>query len=307
MSLALSSASISRLSAAVLFSHQAHEEEVALDELDEFDRFDQFLLSDGWWDEMDDEADETDNPALFSTTVMSTEGMNRFMDLLDGVEQPTTHYADILSGWTIARLRLYHFSEENIQNFASILYRLRLEQDSCSAVAFLATLSDEELQLLCTIQGLQGACPDIATLSEADALQLLNQFGPCHGVLSQERGALCSYPPPEAAEGVLAAWNTATASMSSLATHHAMGPFLAWIGALNTRYDLNGEPIACYQPGDPNYNNPYLQPNFSFCHQVKEMLQRLELFQGAMEEDLYQRQRSFLYRFYTELKQRGVS
>ncbi|MBF0125063.1 MAG: hypothetical protein HQL60_06990 [Magnetococcales bacterium] len=307
MSLALSSASISRLSAAVLFARQSAYQTDELEALqqDELDEFDQFL-SDEWWDEIDDEGDEADtapDPALFSTTVMSTDGMNSFMDLLDAVEEPTIHYGDILSGWTIARLRLRCFAEADVQNFAMILYRLRLVQASCSAAAFLATLTTEELQLLCRIQGLENCPQNQTSWSESDAIQLLNQFGPCQ----DKEGALCCYPPPEAPAPVFAAWQAATESMSPLATHHAMAPFLAWIGALNTRYDLNGEPVAYYQPGDSAYQNPYQQDGFSFCHQVREMLQRLELFQGALEEDLYQRQRSFLYRFYSELKQRGAS
>jgi hypothetical protein len=313
MSLALNSSSMFRIATSLpepvrgsveLYGHRPSLTSLQDDDIDEINR----LLSRDWWRQLDqEESSGVDDGGRNELAAVAD--MEDFDGLLDDGSVaaasellPPVTPADVLSGWTVARLRQENLPRETVHLFARVMYHMRSEIQLISARLLLATRTPDELRAVCAVQG-QEVPPDVASMTDDQALQLLNQFGPC----GDKTSALSVYPPPEAPPLVHQAWMDATRYMTGLERLNAMAPFLAWIGSLNTVYDSAGQPLWCHAPGDPGYRNPYRDPAFSYREQVREMLERLQLFEDVLEEDIYGRHRWFLQRLYREFVRYGVA
>ena len=128
------------------------------------------------------------------------------------------------------------------------------------------------------------------------------------GLLSSANGAKSwRFPPVNAPQEVKDAWEEATRDLSERDVMLFSGMFMVLTIEANLKYDAAGNPVGLYQPGDPEYSNPFAEPDFSYRNMVDDMLSRLERFRSYETDDSYAWKKDMLSRFASALDDQEVA
>lgn len=164
-------------------------------------------------------------------------------------------------------LRVRQVSDAAIQQFKDILGRADTANAQANPKAFLNSLSAAEMEVLRKVHSLADTI-DVSSLNNEGAANLLVQPGSAedldnNGLTSIGAANLLAFPPRNAPESFKAAWAAATAgkSFADIPTHMIFAVGLANIGR---------------EPGDPNWRNPYADPNYDYQGAVSSIMDSLK-------------------------------
>lgn len=171
------------------------------------------------------------------------------------------------SSKALALLRVRQVSDAAIQQFKEILARADTANAQANPKAFLNSLSATEMEVLRKVHSLADTI-DVSSLNNEGAANLLVQPGSAedldnNGLTSIGAANLLTFPPRNAPESFKAAWAAATEgkSFADIPTHMIFAVGLANIGR---------------EPGDPNWRNPYADPNYDYRGAVSSIMSSLK-------------------------------
>jgi len=165
---------------------------------------------------------------------------------------------------------------------------------------FLENLSSEGILLLERIQSFPpDANVQVSDLNDEEALNFilphtqkvdLNN----DGLIAGPNGAKgFQFPPPNAPQGVKDAWDDATATMSEKDVMLLSGKFMSLLISSNIHVDENGK-VTFTEPDDPDWQNPFDDPGFSYQDSVKNFLEGNELSKNFNSPEIYERIKTLL-------------
>lgn len=194
-----------------------------------------------------------------------------------------------LSSRALELMRRRQISSADAQQFKGILAKANALNAQADPKAFLKSLSSWDMEVLRQVQCLADSI-NISSLSHEGAANLLAQPGSAqdldnNGLTSVGAGNSFTFPPQNAPESFKAAWASASEGMPEMdiPTHMIFAVGLANIGR---------------EPGDPNWLNPYADPNYDYRGAVSDSMGSLKFSyeHGGMSPELYQRELDFYTR-----------
>jgi hypothetical protein len=196
-------------------------------------------------------------------------------------------------------LRLRNVSDKTTQQFQDILARAKTKNGSASPKDFLNTLSSSDMEVLRMVHSLADPIK-ISSLTNEGAANLLVQPGSArdldnNGLTSIGAGNLLTFPPENAPASFKAAWASATEGMSfgDIPTQMIFA-----VGLANIHYDPATGQVTTVGPDDPNWRNPYADPNFDYKGAVSDAIDALNFTyqHGGMSKNKYQQDIAFYSR-----------
>jgi hypothetical protein len=173
-------------------------------------------------------------------------------------------------------LKMREVSDAEQDTFKNILQKAEAAHAQDDPKAFLRTLTSTEMDALQQAHSLAEPI-DVNTLNDEGAANLLAQPGSTrdidhNGVTSIGAGTFLSFPPDNAPESFKAAWASASAGKSFGDIPSQM---ILAIGINNIRADpVNGQPVMV-APDDPQWRNPYADPNYDYAGAVQRTMDAL--------------------------------
>lgn len=197
------------------------------------------------------------------------------------------------------------------QGFGEILARAHSEGGYVDPQSFLKSLTKDELK---TIQHVHLLADPVGVdqLTEEGALNLL--LPPAAGVdlngdgLTQSgKGYRIGFPDSRTPPEVTAAWEEATADLDAgdRMTYELQMKLPLLLE--NMYVDAQGQYSHHFEPGDPEFQNPFQRPDFSYLSTVDAILDNLEFMKSKLDPSSYHRQTSFWNEFQTQLVSKGAS
>lgn len=189
-------------------------------------------------------------------------------------------------------MRRRDVSDDSVQQFADIMARVESVNTLADPKGFLRSLTGSEMEVLRQVHCLADSI-NIQNLSLEGAANLLTQPGSGQdlnndGLTTTGAANSFTFPPRNAPDFFKAAWEAATEGMSPLEipTHMIFAVGLANLGL---------------EPGDPNWHNPYDDPNYDYRGEVNRIMDSLDyaLNMGWISIDRYQHDMGF-YEHLTE-------
>lgn len=172
-----------------------------------------------------------------------------------------------LSSKALELMRVRQISDETTQQFKDILARANASNAQADPKTFLNSLSASDMEVLRKVHSLAGSI-DVSSLNNEGATNLLVQPGSAedldnNGLTSVGAGNGFTFPPRNAPASFKAAWASATEgkSFADIPTHMIFAVGLANIGR---------------EPGDPNWRNPYADPNYDYTSAVSDIMSSLK-------------------------------
>lgn len=194
-----------------------------------------------------------------------------------------------LSNRALELMRRRQISPENAQQYKDILAKVNASNAQADPKAFLHSLSSSDMEVLRQVHCLADSI-NISSLSKEGAANLLVQPGSAQdlnndGLTAVGAGYRFTFPPENAPESFKAAWAAASEGMSDMdiPTHMIFAVGLANIGR---------------EPGDPNWRNPYSDPNYDYKGAVSDSISSLKFSydHGGMSKERYQSEMDFYTR-----------
>ncbi|QDU51321.1 hypothetical protein Pan110_36870 [Gimesia panareensis] len=201
--------------------------------------------------------------------------------------------------------------DELKQSFGNIIVRAHNEGGYVDPKSFLKKLSREELEVVQKVQGLADPI-DVDGLSEEGALNLLLP-GAAQVDLNQDgftrTGAAYGlrFPNSNTPAEVVAAWDEATKDMDFGQLATAQMQMMLPLLTANIEVDENGQFVRQYEPGDPEFKNPFANADFSYTSAVKNQLDSLEAQKNELPADKYESQKSFWSKLQQSLQRYGAN
>ena len=164
-------------------------------------------------------------------------------------------------------MRLRQVNEKDTQQFEDILSKANSANAQANPQAFLSNLSASDMEVLRKVHSLANPI-DVSSLTSEGAANLLVQPGSAedldnNGLTSIGAANMLQFPPRNAPESFKAAWASATEgkSFADIPTQMIFAVGLANIGR---------------EPGDPNWRNPYADPNYDYKAAVSDIMSSLK-------------------------------
>jgi hypothetical protein len=196
-------------------------------------------------------------------------------------------------------MQLREISNETAKQFTDILARANAANASEAPKDFLNTLSSSDMEVLRQVHCLADPI-NISSLTNEGAANLLVQPGSArdldnNGLTTIGAANMFTFPPENAPESFKAAWAFATEGMS-LADIPTQMIFAA--GLANIHCDPTTGEVTTVEPGDPNWRNPYADPNYDYKGAVSDIMDALtsNYQHGGMSEEQYQNDMDFYLR-----------
>lgn len=173
-------------------------------------------------------------------------------------------------------------------------------------VAFLKTLSQEGLDLLKKAQSLPSDAVIDLESEHAGREQALNLILPDSRQVDLDNngfaegitgGNMWRFPPINAPQSVKDAWEEASQGLSDGDRLRSMGLFLVDMASANIRRDDAGTPIGLYGPEDPEFRNPFADPEFGYAANAEWHLSKLENERHLMSGQQYKWSKAMLTRW----------
>jgi len=207
-----------------------------------------------------------------------------------------------LSSKAMELLRARQVSEETTAKFKDILARAETANAQQDPKAFLSSLPATDMEVLRQVHSLADPI-NVSALNNEGAANLLVQPGSAqdldnNGLTAIGAANIITFPPQNAPESFKAAWNSATEGMSFADIPTQM---IFAVGLANMRYDASTGRTTSIEPGDPNWRNPYADPNYDYRDAVGKVISGLE-FQYA-QKMISQTQYEHDMNFYSRLSQ----
>lgn len=186
-------------------------------------------------------------------------------------------------------MRRREVSDDSAQLFADIMAKAESNNAMANPKGFLNTLTGSEMEVLRQVHCLADTI-NIRNLSMEGAANLLTQPGSGQdlnndGLTTTGAANSFTFPPNNAPASFKSAWKSATEGMSPLEipTHMIFAVGLANLGL---------------EPGDPNWHNPYADPDYDYLGEVNRIMEGLDyaLNMGWMSMDRYQHDMGFYQR-----------
>lgn len=199
------------------------------------------------------------------------------------------------SAEAVELLRRREASDTAIQEFTDIIAQARSANAYEHPKDFLYTLSAKQMDVLQQVHCLADPI-NIKTLSEEGASNLLRQPGSAmdlnnDGLNTIGAGHTFAFPPQNAPESFKAAWAAASEGLSPMEIPTQM---IFAVGLQNIGRE----------PGDPNWRNPYADPNYDYAGEVNRVMASLDysLKMGGISNEKYQHDMAF-YRLLSDTMQ----
>lgn len=210
---------------------------------------------------------------------------------------PNKTDAVVLSKKADHLLDLRSISDLEKKQFQSILGRASEADlsEKSKAKEFLNSLSPRELDLVRLAHCLADPI-DINSLSEEGARNLLVEPGAAqdldnNGLTSVGKGNSFAFPPNNAPASFKKAWAEAIEGMNPLEIPMHL-PFQ--IGLANIHKNEDGS-VTAYEPGDPEWKNPYADSSYDYSKKIRETVAGIEYqhSMGQLSEARYQQEMGF--------------
>lgn len=202
-----------------------------------------------------------------------------------------------LSDKALQLMRARQVSDETTGQFKDILAKANSSDVQSNPKAFLNSLSSAELEALRKVHGLADRI-DVSNLTDEGAVNLLAAPGSArdldnNGLTNIGAGNTFTFPPENAPESFKAAWTAATDGMSNLEipTHMIFA-----VGLANIRYDEGSGRVVSTEPGDPDWRNPYANPDYDYKDAVSKIMSQLEDARGIIPQERYRHDMEFYTR-----------
>lgn len=204
-----------------------------------------------------------------------------------------------LSSKAMELLRARQVSDETTAKFKDILARADAANAQQNPKAFLSSLSTADMEVLRQVHSLADTI-NVSTLNNEGAANLLVQPGSAqdldnNGLTAIGAANTITFPPQNAPESFKAAWNSATEGMSfgDIPTQMIFA-----VGLANIHHDPSTGQTTSISPDDPNWRNPYADPNYDYRGAVGKVISGLEYqyAQKMISQTQYEHDMSFYNR-----------
>ncbi len=200
--------------------------------------------------------------------------------------------------------------EELKQSFGEIIVRAHEEGGYVDPQGFLQKLSRDELAVIQKVQSLASPI-QVGSLTEEGALNLL--LPPVTQVDLNNDGITRSgvakglrFPSSNTPAAVVKAWEETTEGMSFGEKAVAEFQMMLSLITANLEIDENGKFVRQYEPGDPEFNNPLANADYSYITATQARLESLEFMKNDIPSDKYESQKSFWNKFQQSLIKNGA-
>jgi|GEM_PF-1365716 len=199
-------------------------------------------------------------------------------------------------------------SEDLKQDYKKILVEATQQNAYRNPIAYLTTLSADELSVIQQVQSLADPIK-VTELSDEGAMNLLL---PPDAQIDVDKDGLTRvgiansirFPDSNTPLAVRDAWEQATAGLSEMDRALYSLQMSSVLSTTNMKFDAQGNWIRSAEPGDADWTNPMNSSDFSYLDYVRLKIDNMERFKGYMSADQYQSQMSFWTKFRDELGQR---
>ena len=205
----------------------------------------------------------------------------------------------------------FEMSDAGLAGFKNIMADAIQTNAYSDPKSFLASLSVEDRTILQKSHGI--AAPfDVAKLSHEGAYNLLLPPAEAkdldnNGLVTTATAQGWQYPPVNAPANVHVAWEETTKDMSEGDRLMFQATFIVTSIEANLHFDNAGNPVGVYEPSDPEYTNPWAEPNFSYQAETEKFLARLEAFKSQTPSEQYERQKEQLSALLDAFKKHNVT
>jgi hypothetical protein len=217
--------------------------------------------------------------------------------------------------WYAVALRDRYRQAENKQEmgdqFAQVLLKAHREDAYVDPQAFLAGLSEQELETVQHVHWLADPI-DVGSLTEEGALNLLipppAQVDDNHDGLTQTGEAWgIRFPDSNTPPEVAAAWEQVTADMPL--RERIMYEFRMTAPVLLANIVLHADGSFAYQrePGDPDWVNPLAAADYSYTQAADEQIEYLEYFKAQIDPLRFEKDVAFWTGFRQSLEEHGAA
>lgn len=196
-------------------------------------------------------------------------------------------------------LKAREVSESQQETFRQILQKAEVANAQADPKAFLHSLSGAEMDALREVHSLAQPI-DLAAVNDEGAANLLIQPGSArdldnNGLTTVGASHLIAFPPNNAPESFKAAWASVTAGRSFGDIPSQM---ILAIGVGNIHVDPTTGQAVTVSPDDPQWRNPYAEPNFDYAAAVQRTMDGLrdDRLHNRMSEAQFQHDMDFYER-----------
>jgi hypothetical protein len=205
-------------------------------------------------------------------------------------------------------VRVNKTSEDLKQDYKKILVEATQQDAYRNPIAYLTTLSADELRVIQQVQSLADPI-EVTKLSDEGAMNLLL---PPDTQIDFDKDGLTRvgiansirFPDSNKPLTVRDAWEQATVGLSEMDRALYSLQMSSVLSTANMKFDAQGNWIRSAEPGDADWMNPMNSSDFSYFDFVRVKIENMERFKGYMSADQYQSQMSFWTKFRDELGRR---
>lgn len=191
------------------------------------------------------------------------------------------------------------------QGFGKIISDAYQQGGYADAKSFLKTLSKESMRTIQMVQRLADPI-DVQSLSDEGALNLLIP-PPAHvddnrdGISQVGRANMLRFPDSNTPLAVRDAWEISTADLSPQDRMLYQFQVVSQISLSNLHLDDKGQFVRAVEPGDPDWVNPFADPDFSYQDVANGWIEYLDYFKNQIPPERYAKGKAFWNRFLAEL------